>query len=295
MPIPAETTPPPAATEFDPLEFWIRHKSKIMLYAALLIVALLSWSIFEYSKRSAQAAAGQAFANAKTADDFRKVIEQHSGSIPAGNAHLMLAQQLLSENKHDEATATLRQFTERFPEHPLFPGSWVALGVSLEAQGKPDEALASYQKVSTGFPNSYGAYAALLAQGRIFKDKGRTDDAKRALESVVSQAPQSGFAQEATRQLQQLKAAPAPAPTTTPAAPGEAPATSPVPAETPAAATPVPAAPAPENPPAAASPTPAAPDPAASSTPERTPAVTPDGIPAPVLESAPPAVPKASE
>ncbi|HEX8310425.1 MAG TPA: tetratricopeptide repeat protein, partial [Chthoniobacteraceae bacterium] len=143
MPNPAETTPtPPVATEFDPLEFWIRHKGKILLYTALLLIALLIWGIFELTQSRARAAAEQAYATATTAEAFQKLIEQHPKSVSAGNAHLRLAALQQSEGKHAEAIATLRQFTERFPEHPLLTGAWVGMGVNQEALEQKDEALA---------------------------------------------------------------------------------------------------------------------------------------------------------
>ena len=53
MPTPAATTPP-AEAGFDPLVFWIQHKSKVLLLAALFVVALGAYGISEYVRDKAQ-------------------------------------------------------------------------------------------------------------------------------------------------------------------------------------------------------------------------------------------------
>ena len=179
-----QPTPTPHHTGFDPLEFWFLHKTKIIALAALLVVALVGYAVFEITERNARESANKAYAAAKTADDFKKVIAEHPGQTAAGNAQLELASLLRKEGKFDEANTVLRSFIEKNPTHPLLAGAWLSLGQNAEAAGKPDEALTQYQKILTTFPNSYAVPLALLAQGRIQKAKGQNDAARRSFDQV---------------------------------------------------------------------------------------------------------------
>jgi TolA-binding protein len=212
MSSPAETsqqqpTPTPQHTGFDPVEFWYLHKTKIIAFTVLFVVALLGYTIFEITQRNARESANKAFASAKSADDYKKVIAEHSGQKAAGNAHLKLAELLRNEGKYDEANGILRSFIEKYPTHPLVAGAWLSLGQNAEAAGKADDALTQYQKILTTFPNSYAAPISLLAQGRIQKGKGENDAAKRTFEQVISQYKLTSFQFEAQRELAELNKA----------------------------------------------------------------------------------------
>jgi TolA-binding protein len=154
---------------------------------------------------SVRESAARDLANAKTVEDYRRVVSEHPNSAAAGNALLLLAEKLRTENKLDESSAALQQFIDKYSEHPMISGAWMSLAVNLEKQEKTDEALANYQKVVASYPNSFSAPAALLAQARIFKAKGRIDDAKRAYEAVISQFGDSMLARVAMQENQQLK------------------------------------------------------------------------------------------
>jgi TolA-binding protein len=204
MPSPTETKPP-VEQEFDLLAFWIQYRRTIVFLVVLLLVALLAFAIFQFVQFRERETAARDLANAKTVDDYRRVVTQHANSMAAGNALLLLAEQLRKENKIVESTAALQQFIEKYPEHPLISGAWVSLAVNLERQEKLDEALANYQKVVAGYPTSFSAPAALLAQARIFKSKGKIDEAKRAYETVIAQFGDSVLARVAMQESQQLK------------------------------------------------------------------------------------------
>lgn len=206
MPPPAAAPPPPPADlGFDPLVFWIQHKTKVLLFAALFVVGLAVFATWEIVRTRKDAAAERLFAEAKSAEDFRKVIAEYAGTAAAGNAHLMLGEKLRAEGKLDESTAALRQFIERHPEHPLLSGAWTSIATNLEAQGKADEALSTYQKVSTGYANSFSTPIALLAQARILQAKDKTDEARRLYEQVMTQFAENPAAQLAAEEVRRLK------------------------------------------------------------------------------------------
>ena len=204
MPSPTTTTPP-AEPGFDPLVFWIQNRSKLLLLAGLFLVALATYAISEYVRDRRMAAATNALANAHTVEEYRKVTVDYSGTPPAGNAYLLLAEKLRADGKLDESSAALHTFIDKYPEHPLVSGAWTSLAANLEAQGKVDDALAAYQKVSTTFANSFSAPLALVAQARLLVQKGKPEDARRIYEQVIAQYQDNLAAQQATEEIRKLK------------------------------------------------------------------------------------------
>ncbi len=205
MSSPTQTTPTPPVTEFDPLALWIQHRQKIVIFVGVFLTALVIYFVSELMAAQKRAASAQLLATATDADGWRKVIAQYAGTAAAGDAHLLLAEQLRKDSKYDESAAIARQFIDQYPEHPLLSGAWTSLGATLEAQGKTDEALSTYQKVSTTYANSFSAPVALLGQARIFKEKGKMDEAQRLFEQVINQYQDTFFAQMAMRETQQIK------------------------------------------------------------------------------------------
>ncbi len=204
MTSPAEpiTTPDPG---FDPLAFWIQYRSKILLFTGLLVVGMATYGISEWSRLRTLAGAQQLLASAKTGEDYRKVIAEYPATNAAGNAHLLLAEQLRKEGKFDDSSALLRTFTDKYPTHPLLSGAWTSLAANLEAQGKPDDALATYQKVSTSYASTFSAPLALMAQARLLKAKGKNEEAARIYEQVTTRYADNFVAQQAAQETQRLK------------------------------------------------------------------------------------------
>ena len=201
QPMPATAAAP---TGFDPVEFWMLHKTKVIALAVLFVVALLGYTIYTLTESKAKAAAEAAYASAKTADEYRKVAQEHAGQPAAGNAQLQLGALLRKDGKLDEANSTLQKFIAEYPEHPMLSGAWLSLAENAEAAGKQDEALTGYQKVLTTFPSSYAAPLALLGQARIQKAKGQNDLAKRSYEQIQAQYQGTPFQMEAMQELRSL-------------------------------------------------------------------------------------------
>ncbi len=195
---------------FDPLEFWIRHKSKIILYTGLLLGAIIVFGVYQMIEQRTRAAAQAAFASAKTSDDFRKVAADYPRTGAGVSAELMLADHLRAEGKLDEAISTLKDFVAKHSTHVLVAGAYASLASDLEAKGDLAGALSTYQKVTTSFPNSYAAPVGWMGQARVLKAQGKAEEARRAYETVIGQFQGSSFAMEAQRYSQQLKKETAP-------------------------------------------------------------------------------------
>lgn len=201
-------TPPPVSTapeEFDPLVFWIKHRSQILMYTTMLIVALALYFTYWAIQKSTREHSEQALAGAKTAEDYKKVADEYPKSAAAANALLLMADKLRADGKLDESTTALKSFIERFPKHNLISGAYTSLAINQEAQGKLDEALLSYKKVTTNYPTSFSAPAAYIAQGGILEQQGKPEEARHAYETVMTNFAESPFQQEAMRMMGKMK------------------------------------------------------------------------------------------
>lgn len=184
-------------TGFDPVVFWMENKSKIITYGVLLLVGLSAFGAYQITTQRNRAEAEALYAKAAKPEDYRVVIQRFPHSNAAGNAMLMLAASLRSEKKYDEALATLRDFSNQLPDHPLAATGALSAATTLEMQGKLDEALDAYQQVASKYSGSYVAPAALMAQANIFTVKGKIEEAKRTYENISAQFPESVYSQQA--------------------------------------------------------------------------------------------------
>jgi TolA-binding protein len=201
MPNPTETAPD---TGFDPVLFWQLHKTKIIIYAVLILAGLAVFAAYQLTTEKTKADARRAFADAKSGEKYREVAKKYPGTVAAGNAQLLLAEQLRKDRKYDDAIATLRDFIKASPQHPLASSAWLSLGETLEAAGNTDEALDTYQQTASKFPESYAAPIAAMARADLLKGKGKPEEAKQSYENIVSQFPESMFANEAKERLRLL-------------------------------------------------------------------------------------------
>ncbi|MEA3189112.1 MAG: hypothetical protein QOD99_2942 [Chthoniobacter sp.] len=202
MPSESDAIPNPG---FEPQVFWELHKAKIIIYGVLLVVALLVFSIYQYTSQRRTAAAGSLLAQAGKAEDYRQIMAKYPRTVAAGNAHLLLAKELREAKQYEEATSLLREFTQKFPEHPLVSAGWLSLAETLKSAGKTDEAADTYQQIASKFPDSFAAPLAAMEQADLLKSNGKTDEAKRAYENIIAQYPESMIAQQATREMRLLR------------------------------------------------------------------------------------------
>lgn len=193
------------STEFDPFEYWDRHKTKILLFGTLIIVALALSAFYRIHTHRQQAESQQLYGQAKDADGYQKVITQFPDSLVAANSRLLLAADQRKAGKFAEAMATLNEFIKVSPEHPLIAGAWVSLAETQAAAGQADNALATYQKVTTQFPKSYAAPLAQAGEAALLKRQGKSAEARQAYETLMSQYPESFYARQAEQELQFLR------------------------------------------------------------------------------------------
>lgn len=199
-------TPEPAETvHLTPTEIWYMYKTKILTYAGIILIALVSFAAYQLHDYMVTTGSQNLYAKAETAADFEAVMKQYPGTPAAGDAALRLADKLRDEKKYDEAVAVLRNFVEKYPAHPLAAGGWTSLGATYEMNHKLDEALASNASAISKYPDAYTTPIAMMSQARIYLLQGKKDDARRTYQDVAASYGQSLYAAEAKQELHFIK------------------------------------------------------------------------------------------
>jgi TolA-binding protein len=190
---------------FDPLYFWDQHKMQIVIYAVVLGLGALVFGLYEFNEQHRAAKAQEIFARASTEQEYTQIIQDYPRSVEAGNAHLLLAQKLRARKDYEGSIATLRDFIDKQPNHPLIDGAYLSIASDLEAEGKTSEAIDGYQQIISRFDNCYSAPVAQMARANLLRSQGNVEEARRAYENVQAQFPESYFSQEAMQETRLLR------------------------------------------------------------------------------------------
>ncbi len=211
-PIPHPTPDPLMETQL----FWARNKMPILIAIAAILVALAGYGAYQYRAARREVAAAAALAQAKTSENYEKVISDYRSTPAAGSAYLLLGAQQRKADKFAEANLTLQKFLHVNPKHELVTTAKMAIAANHESLGNTDEALDTYRRLAAEHPKDFNAPLALLAQMSILKRTGKIDEARKVCETILTQYRESFASAEATQQLRQLK------PTEVPLAPDAA-------------------------------------------------------------------------
>ena len=196
--------PSEPVSTFDLEIFWTLHKQKILIGAALLIVALLGGSIYFGIQAIQSQQAIAAYAAADSVEAWRAVIRRFPNAIAAGNSYLRIAVKLREDGKYQESDSAYDSFIRHFSKHPLLVDAYMGLAANAELEKHPDKALEYYKDVTSQFGNSYQAPIALFHQARLTEAKGQLKEAQQLFESVVQRYPESVGAGVAGREAGRL-------------------------------------------------------------------------------------------
>jgi TolA-binding protein len=199
------TDPAAEPVHLNPIEIWYIYKTKILTYAGIILTGLIIFAAIQLIDYRRAQGSQSLYEQAKTADDFRAVIQQYPGTPVAGDAALRLGALLREEKKFDESAAVLRNFAEKYPGHPLAAGGWTSLGATYETQGKLDDALQANASAISKYPEAYTTPIAMMAQARIYAAQGKKEEARRTYQDVASRFQQSIYGRQAMREIHFLK------------------------------------------------------------------------------------------
>ena len=96
-------------------------------------------------------------------------------------------------------------FLAGFPDHPLAPNAQFSLADILEQENRLDEAIEEFLRVTELYPAADRVPVALYRIGAIYVQQENFEEAVIYLERVVNTYPDSGAADLAEEQLQDLR------------------------------------------------------------------------------------------
>lgn len=202
--------------EIDSFEMlWEQHKGKVIAGVVVVLVAIggvFGWLLVSNSNSKA---AIEAFAAAKTPEQWREVIAKYPKSPSAGNAALLLAQSLRDEKKIDEANKVLEAFASSQPDNQFAPLASLAIAENEALAGKLEEAKKSLQLIGETGSKSFVAPFALMMKAELHVALWERTDALRAYEMLYRDFDDtvSGDSSEQAYQALVAQARPTAAPT----------------------------------------------------------------------------------
>lgn len=170
------------------------EENKVLIVAGLCLLVVVSAGLFvlrHLSERKLQAA-NLAFTAAQTIDDYNLVIDDHGGTVAAGNAYLAKAQAMIDAGRSDEAHQVLRKFIELYEDHPRHAQAFLALGTLLEASGNPEGAAGRYRELVTLHSGSELVPYAKIRIADLRWSEGKDDEARILYEEIPPAHPRTG-------------------------------------------------------------------------------------------------------
>lgn len=197
-PAPATTSEVPVASiEHDnsALEDYVEeNKNKLILLIGAVLLAVIAYLLYTYSKESGKSTAAAALTSAETVEELRSVVNEFPNSPVAGSAELFIAEKLDEEGKAAESLSTLQQFVDSRSGHPLYLKGVSDLGLKKHVEGKLDEAVTLLKQASA--PGEAPAYIeqpallrlgdALIAQGVAAMKENKESEAKTLFEEATT-------------------------------------------------------------------------------------------------------------
>ncbi|HEY5792699.1 MAG TPA: hypothetical protein VIS74_05330 [Chthoniobacterales bacterium] len=187
--------------------FWEKYKGALLGgIAAVTVIAagVLAWLLHSHNERVSSEAR---FAEARTPEEYRAVIEKYPGTPVAGNASLLLAAAQRPNLK--ESTATYEALLAAAPKYPLRSSAALGLAANAELANDPSKAGELYQQAALAHQDSYGAPFALYAAAELQLREGKRAEALktfRNLAGAYSATVSGGFARMQAERLSSLEA-----------------------------------------------------------------------------------------
>ena len=196
---------------------WVEvNKKKLLIGAAVVAVATVYYSIYQWHRKQAEAEAIAALYKILTpatpmerpggpgAQAFLQVATAHPGTSAGAQALLFGTEALFRENKFAEAKTQFENFPRTYPDHPMAPTAALGIAACLDAMDKTNEALAAYQDVVSRYAGSVVASQARLGLARLYETKGDLTQALRIYDELARPPASSAWSAEASARREQL-------------------------------------------------------------------------------------------
>jgi len=193
-----------------------RRRPLIGALAAVIIIALGTWSVIANQKRKeidAARALNEARVAAQSgnlplaASDLSRLKATYRGTLAADEATILLAQVRLLQDQPSLAAEELRTALDGGMEDQFQAPAWGLLATALEQMGSLAEAGRAYETASRLSWYGYVRAQYLNDAGRAYLDAGDTTSSVAAYQRVLDEFADSPGAAEASVRLGELLAA----------------------------------------------------------------------------------------
>jgi TolA-binding protein len=112
---------------------------------------------------------------------------------------------LAAQGKHAEAEQRYREVVDKAGTSIYARTARLGMGESQVAQGKYDSAIAVYSELSRDTTSTLPLDSVLMHLGRAYARAGKKEEAIRSFTRVVDEFPQSAYAADARREMEETK------------------------------------------------------------------------------------------
>ena len=136
---------------------------------------------------------------------FLEAADQHPNTQAGVTARYHAAGILNALGRHAEAEQQYQQVVSRAGSNIYSRTGRLGLAGAQAAQGKYDNAIAIYTELSRDASAQIPVDGVLMQLGRTYARAGRKEEAVRAFSRVVEEFPESVYAADARRELEEMK------------------------------------------------------------------------------------------
>lgn len=136
---------------------------------------------------------------------FMEAASAHPDSKAGITARFHAASILAAQGKAAEAEARYQEVVDKAGDSIYGRTARLGMAEAQVAQGKYDAAIAVYTEVSRDASSTLPLESVLMRLGRAYARAGKKDDAVRSFTRVVDEFPQSPYAADARRELEEVK------------------------------------------------------------------------------------------
>lgn len=196
--------PPEAPIEEEVPGFFEENKVSILTGIGLVVLIILGFGGWQLAALNAREGAMTGFAEARNAEDFRRVADEYRGQPAAANALLEVSAIKRSEGDLAASDAALNEFIEDYPDHELVGTAMLGLAANREAGNDLDAAIDIYRQIPAKYSGSYAAPLARLGEARLLAVRGKEAESALVYEDVIANHPNTPAAMIARRGLAEL-------------------------------------------------------------------------------------------
>lgn len=136
--------------------------------------------------------------------ELRRVADSYRGTSSGGEARIRAGNELLHQEKWDEAIEAFTLYLKDRPKGPLALQAALGKAYAEEVKGTPDIAAKTLREALERSPNDPLAGEGHMTLARLSEQLQKSDEARRIYGMVIEKYPQTQWAQNAMEQMKEL-------------------------------------------------------------------------------------------